>query len=98
MAVGAKATGSRAAPSISSWQYAQASTAQLDLAREMIAATMSFRPRPAAVIAWLAMTTTVWAGPSVYVTAPDDPKAITVKATGDGIADDSAAIQQALDA
>ena len=35
---------------------------------------------------------------SAFVTAPNDPRAITVKAIGDGLADDSAAIQQALDA
>jgi hypothetical protein len=44
------------------------------------------------------MASPALAGPSVYLTAPADPKAITVKATGDGVADDSAAIQQALDA
>ena len=38
-----------------------------------------------------------WAGPSVYLTAPDDPTAITVQAAGDGQADDTAAIQVALD-
>ncbi|MFD1034042.1 glycosyl hydrolase family 28-related protein [Sphingomonas hankookensis] len=37
-------------------------------------------------------------GPSVFLTAPNDPRAITVKAQGDGVADDGAAIQQALDA
>jgi len=35
---------------------------------------------------------------SVYRTAPDDPLAITVKGVGDGRADDSAALQQAIDA
>ncbi|MEG3084620.1 glycosyl hydrolase family 28-related protein [Sphingomonas sp. PB2P12] len=35
---------------------------------------------------------------SVYLTAPADPRAITVKAVGDGRADDSVAIQQAIDA
>lgn len=35
---------------------------------------------------------------SVYVTAPEDPRAIFVKGVGDGIADDSAAIQAAIDA
>lgn len=35
---------------------------------------------------------------SVYLTAPEDPRAITVKGVGDGRADDSAAIQQAIDA
>jgi hypothetical protein len=39
-----------------------------------------------------------WAGPSVYLTAPDDPAAVKVKGVGDGKADDSAAIQKALDA
>ncbi len=34
---------------------------------------------------------------SVYLTAPDDPLAITVKAVGDGKADDTAAIQAAID-
>ncbi|MBE2993206.1 SMP-30/gluconolactonase/LRE family protein [Sphingomonas sp. CFBP 13603] len=35
---------------------------------------------------------------SVYLTQPDDPRAITVKGIGDGRADDSAALQQAIDA
>ena len=35
---------------------------------------------------------------SVFQTAPKDSRAITVKARGDGVFDDSAAIQQALDA
>ena len=35
---------------------------------------------------------------SVFLTAPDDPHAVTVKGVGDGRADDSAAIQQAIDA
>jgi hypothetical protein len=38
------------------------------------------------------------ASTSVYVTRPDDPQAITVKGVGDGRADDTAAIQQAIDA
>jgi hypothetical protein len=38
------------------------------------------------------------ASSSVYVTRPDEPQAVTVKGVGDGIADDSAAIQQAIDA
>ena len=38
------------------------------------------------------------ASTSVYVTRPDEPQAITVKGVGDGRADDSAAIQQAIDA
>ena len=33
---------------------------------------------------------------SVYLTAPDDPRAVTVKGVGDGRADDSAAIQHAI--
>jgi pectin methylesterase-like acyl-CoA thioesterase len=63
----------------------------------MIAASMTTF-RLAALLACLAVTAPAWAGPSVYRTAPDDPKAVTVRATGDGVADDSAAIQQALDA
>ncbi|MBB3912404.1 glycosyl hydrolase family 28-related protein [Sphingomonas desiccabilis] len=35
---------------------------------------------------------------SVYLQAPEDPRAITVRGVGDGRADDSAAIQQAIDA
>ncbi|MYM24270.1 gluconolaconase [Duganella sp. FT135W] len=35
---------------------------------------------------------------STYQSMPDDPRAVKVKAVGDGRADDSAAIQQALDA
>ena len=35
---------------------------------------------------------------SVYLTQPDDPRAITVKAVGDGRTDDSDAIQAAIDA
>ena len=38
------------------------------------------------------------AGPSVYLTVPDDPQAITVTAVADGQADDTAAIQAAIDA
>jgi hypothetical protein len=37
------------------------------------------------------------AGQSVFLTAPDDPAAVTVKAVGDGKADDTAAIQAAID-
>lgn len=39
-----------------------------------------------------------WAGPSVYLSAPDDSAAATVRGVGNGKADDSTAIQQALDA
>ena len=35
---------------------------------------------------------------SVYLSQPDDPSAITVKGVGDGRADDSVALQQAIDA
>src|SRR4029079_4264966 len=49
-------------------------------------------------MACLATSVPAWAGRSVYLTAPADPKAVTVKATGDGVTDDGAAIQQALDA
>lgn len=35
---------------------------------------------------------------SVYLTAPSDPRAVTVKGTGDGRADDSDAIQSAIEA
>ena len=41
--------------------------------------------------------TPAWAGPSVFLTAPEDAKAITVQAVGDGQADDTSAIQTALD-
>ncbi len=37
------------------------------------------------------------ASPSVYLTAPNDPLAVTVKAVGDGKADDTAPIQAAID-
>lgn len=37
------------------------------------------------------------ASPSSLPVRPDDPAAVVVKATGDGVADDTAAIQQALD-
>ena len=35
---------------------------------------------------------------SVYLTRPDDPRAVTVRGVGDGRADDSAALQRAIDA
>ena len=40
----------------------------------------------------------VWASDSVFATAPDDPAAIVVRGQGDGRADDSAALQAAIDA
>ena len=56
-------------------------------------------PRRAAItLAWLTLAAPAWAGPSVYRTAPNDPKAVTVRATGDGLADDGPKVQQALDA
>ncbi|KQM94835.1 gluconolaconase [Sphingomonas sp. Leaf226] len=49
--------------------------------------------------ALLLLATPAFAGTtSVYHTAPADPRAITVRGVGDGRADDSAAIQQAIDA
>ncbi|WP_294328182.1 glycosyl hydrolase family 28-related protein [uncultured Sphingomonas sp.] len=36
-------------------------------------------------------------GPSVFQSAPNDPSAVTVRAKGDGVVDDSAALQQAID-
>ncbi|UAL12583.1 glycosyl hydrolase family 28-related protein [Caulobacter segnis] len=46
----------------------------------------------------LAASGPVWASVSVFATAPDDPAAVVVKAKGDGRADDSAALQAAIDA
>ena len=37
------------------------------------------------------------ASTSAFQQMPDDPKAVVVRARGDGVADDSAAIQQAID-
>ena len=37
------------------------------------------------------------AGDSVLLTAPDDPRAVTVKGVGDGRADDTEAVQRAID-
>jgi len=52
----------------------------------------------AAVLACVAAAVPASAGPSVYRRAPDDPRAMTIHATADGVADDSVAIQQGLDA
>jgi hypothetical protein len=52
----------------------------------------------ASVLSATFTSTTVVAGPSVYLTAPSDAQAITVNAQGDGQADDTAAIQTAIDA
>ncbi|KQM97301.1 gluconolaconase [Sphingobium sp. Leaf26] len=52
----------------------------------------------AALLAATTLGAPAWAvGTSVFPVAPDEPHAVTVKAKGDGKADDSAAIQQALD-
>ncbi len=53
----------------------------------LLGAAMVLLPAPA-----LAAST------SIYLSAPRDPRAITVKGVGDGRADDTAAIQQAIDA
>ncbi|AQR73311.1 glycosyl hydrolase family 28-related protein [Sphingomonas sp. LM7] len=46
----------------------------------------------------LTMPVQAWAqGKSVFPTAPDEPRAVTVTAKGDGVADDSEALQQAFD-
>jgi hypothetical protein len=46
----------------------------------------------------LATSPALAASTSVYTTAPAEPRAVTVRGVGDGKADDSAAIQQAIDA
>jgi hypothetical protein len=50
------------------------------------------------LLAGLALPAPATAGPSMMRQAPADPRAVTVHAVGDGRADDSAAIQQAIDA
>jgi hypothetical protein len=52
----------------------------------------------AAIAAISASPATAAPGASVYQTRPDDPRAIVVKGVGDGRADDSVALQQAIDA
>jgi len=49
------------------------------------------------VLLSLAAAQPAFASPSVYTTAPDEPRAVTVKGVGDGRADDGPAIQQAID-
>ncbi|MBA4090187.1 MAG: gluconolaconase [Sphingobium sp.] len=49
------------------------------------------------ILLGLAATQPAFASPSVYTTAPDEPRAVTVKGVGDGRADDGPAIQQAID-
>jgi polygalacturonase len=46
----------------------------------------------------LMAATPVFAGTSVFQTAPSDPRAVTIAGSGDGRADDTDAIQRALDA
>src|SRR6202008_4941456 len=50
--------------------------------------------------AFTTLATPGWAAPSrsAYATAPDDPRAVTVAGVRDGRADDSAALQSAIDA
>src|ERR1700749_1945900 len=61
--------------------------------------------RPACLcVGWLLLSAaliaamSVSAGPSLFQTPPADPRAVTVAAKGDGRADDTDAIQHALDA
>ncbi|OAN56652.1 glycosyl hydrolase family 28-related protein [Sphingobium sp. TCM1] len=51
----------------------------------------------ASVLLSLAAAQSALASPSVYTVAPDEPRAVTVQGVGDGRADDSAVIQQAID-
>ncbi len=52
----------------------------------------------AALLAATTLAIPAWAGTvSVFPVAPEEPTAVNVKASGDGRADDTAAIQQALD-
>lgn len=52
----------------------------------------------AAVLPALLPTPALAGSTSVYLRAPSDPRAVTVRGVGDGRADDSAALQQAIDA
>ena len=54
--------------------------------------------RIALALALVAAPGVATAGPSVFKTAPADPRAVTVAGHGDGRADDSAALQGAIDA
>ena len=60
------------------------------IGRGMIVALLAATALAGAGEAWAA-------GGSVFPVAPDEPHAVTVKATGDGRTDDTDAIQQALD-
>jgi hypothetical protein len=51
----------------------------------------------AAVVLMLAASASAAASVSTFATAPDDPRAVVVRAVGDGRADDSAALQGAID-
>uniref|UniRef100_B0T6Y5 SMP-30/Gluconolaconase/LRE domain protein n=1 Tax=Caulobacter sp. (strain K31) TaxID=366602 RepID=B0T6Y5_CAUSK len=52
----------------------------------------------AAVVLLLAMSTPATASVSTFTAAPDDPRAVVARGKGDGRADDSAALQSAIDA
>jgi hypothetical protein len=54
--------------------------------------------RSALALGLLALPAVAVAGPSVLQTQPDDARAVTVAGRGDGRADDSAALQRAIDA
>jgi len=59
---------------------------------------MDMRCTLAALLAASSLATPVAAQQaSIFPTAPDEPRAVTVKARGDGKADDTAALQKALD-
>jgi len=49
-------------------------------------------------LATLAPVAALAQSPSLLPRAPDDPRAVVVEATGDGVTDDSAAVQAAIDA
>ena len=51
----------------------------------------------AAILVSASASTAMAATPSVLLTAPDDPRAISVKGVGDGRADDTQAVQRAID-
>ncbi|UAJ08699.1 glycosyl hydrolase family 28-related protein [Glacieibacterium megasporae] len=53
--------------------------------------------RTALVLALVAVPAAAAAGPSVFQTAPDDARAVTVAGRGDGRTDDAVALQSAID-
>src|SRR5690554_2621781 len=61
-------------------------------------AEADMKARLAAILLACALATPAFAGPSRYTIMPDDPAAIVVQGVGDGRADDSQAIQSAIDA